>query len=1054
MNKKGVSLISLIIAIIVIIIIAASVLLNSESSIDNAYESMFYSELARVQDTVTLKRNENMIQGDPNIGFQMLKVNNVPSDFVSAKSDATGSFYGYLVNLEALGMRDCEWGLDYPKFMGPDAEVTFKIDDVYVFDGNGSVYYLMGFTNDEESNDRVHSMETENAYRNPVIGSVTYLIHSDMSKAMISIEAYSGTDSKITVTVGGEVAGYQDENKFYIEKTRNGTYDVVARDGYGNKATTKINIQGILEPGDTANVTIPEIISLEFKEQQNGKRQLVGEAIDPDDGLVAYAFTLGEGIPASGWVTINNTTEVYTATYDARETGTYYFWVKNSKNVASSSSVSVEISDEMYNITYNLNGGNWEDNLPKAQQKMNDETINLITDRPFRVGYSFAGWSTSVNSESAEYQPGAEYSEEKDLILFAVWTPRKNTKYTVQHYKENIDGTYSLEETEELEGATDAEIRAIAKNYPSFSEYTLHPETQNFGKILSDGTLVLKIYYARNLYQVTLNGTQSSPIGAGNYKAGSTVSIKANPIDGYTFSNWEIESGTISNLTLNSAETSFIMPDENVVINEIDVPTIYKISYELDGGKANPENPLRYTMRESITLNNPTKDGYRFKGWKGTDVPELSKNVTFSNGKGDRSYNAYYDELFELSFVSDVPSYTSTQIKVTSIDNVEYEYSIDGGVTWTNCEALTTESAGVYVTYIEVFDNITLKVRAMKADGTPEYTKEITITNILNDTIANAPILGDGMKVVYWNGSTEQEADTFTTDMYSYTSKSQTAGISNSNWANAKTEDGSYWVWIPRFAYKIQYYQNEARTISSNVKTDYERIFIIFLKGTSSSQYQHKDSDSIEVLPDDYIIPNGFTKEGKQLAGFWISKYEISANNATSLLGGGNVLTTNAGNIDILNALSIPNKQSWRGISYNNAYTNSLKMYEAYNSELISNKEWETTVILSHSTYGVNITKITENSGYTTASGGSSNGNQTGVYDLVGGAWEYVQNDSYDTDIKLLDYFDENRINNKKLFNEIGQIVRGTGRPNNSNANLPLNGDADVRIGYRVVLHI
>ena len=31
--------------------------------------------------------------------------------------------------------------------------------------------------------------------------------------------------------------------------------------------------------------------------------------------------------------------------------------------------------------------------------------------------------------------------------------------------------------------------------------------------------------------------------------------------------------------------------------------------------------------------------------------------------------------------------------------------------------------------------------------------------------------------------------------------------------ANAKTEDGSYWVWIPRFAYRITYYTDASQSV-------------------------------------------------------------------------------------------------------------------------------------------------------------------------------------------------------------------------------------------------
>lgn len=158
MNKKGVSLIALIITVIIIVLLAATAALNSEKTIDNAYESMFYNEISDIQDSVTRKRNENMMQSDVNIGFKIIKINNTPSDFVSAKEDISTGIYGYLVEPSFVGVRDNEWGKEYSKFTGPNAEVTFKIDDVYVFDGVGNVYYVAGFTNDEESDERIYKL--------------------------------------------------------------------------------------------------------------------------------------------------------------------------------------------------------------------------------------------------------------------------------------------------------------------------------------------------------------------------------------------------------------------------------------------------------------------------------------------------------------------------------------------------------------------------------------------------------------------------------------------------------------------------------------------------------------------------------------------------------------------------------------------------------------------------------------------------------------------------------------------------------------------------------
>lgn len=75
----------------------------------------------------------------------------------------------------------------------------------------------------------------------------------------------------------------------------------------------------------------------------------------------------------------------------------------------------------------------------------------------------------------------------------------------------------------------------------------------------------------------------------------------------------------------------------------------YTISYELDGGsfEEGAGNPEAYTVEsEAITLKNPSKDGYIFLGWSGTELEEIQKNVVIPKGSvGDRSYTANWTQV-------------------------------------------------------------------------------------------------------------------------------------------------------------------------------------------------------------------------------------------------------------------------------------------------------------------------------------------------------------------------------------------------------------------------
>ncbi|MFA7064902.1 MAG: hypothetical protein WC177_05365, partial [Bacilli bacterium] len=127
----------------------------------------------------------------------------------------------------------------------------------------------------------------------------------------------------------------------------------------------------------------------------------------------------------------------------------------------------------------------------------------------------------------------------------------------------------------------------------------------------------------------------------------------------------------------------------------------------------------------------------------------------------------------------------------------------------------------------------------------------------------NRPVLFTGMTPVKWDESfNETETTKDDSTWYDYNEK---------KWANAKTADGSYWVWIPRYAYKIPtdaYHKSTAGTID-----------IEFLKGETNT---NKNDTPIETTGYDpevkdtsmhHFLHPAFDVEGSKL-GFWIAKYE------------------------------------------------------------------------------------------------------------------------------------------------------------------------------------
>ncbi|MDD3048841.1 MAG: hypothetical protein PHQ89_02480 [Bacilli bacterium] len=259
----------------------------------------------------------------------------------------------------------------------------------------------------------------------------------------------------------------------------------------------------------------------------------------------------------------------------------------------------------------------------------------------------------------------------------------------------------------------------------------------------------------------------------------------------------------------------------------------------------------------------------------------------------------------------------------------------------------------------------------------------------------NTPALEQGMTAVVYNDETAtwDEADLMT-DWYNY-------GSNDKRWANAITEDGSMWVWIPRYEYQIV---PDSGTIGASPNGKIKINFIGTTKTTASK---------------DYVIHPAFTEDinnggwSSEQDGIWVAKFEMSMIDA-----GKNIVIENntVGNVALSNSVKMTSKPglvSWNWINVANCYYNSLN-YDAnigidtnYDSHLMKNSEWGAVAYLSHSSYGIGNNKIrTNNSGFT--GGGekdsylknksqSSTGTVYGIYDLSGGLYEAVAvfNNSY-----------------------------------------------------------
>lgn len=160
---------------------------------------------------------------------------------------------------------------------------------------------------------------------------------------------------------------------------------------------------------------------------------------------------------------------------------------------------------------------------------------------------------------------------------------------------------------------------------------------------------------------------------------------------GYTFDKWVTEKNG------SSTEYKFTekVTDKTAVCASW-TATEYSITYKGMDDATAAGNPTSYTIEDSITLTNPTRTGYAFTGWSGTDLTgDENKNVMIPAGKaGNREYTAHWKaETYTVTLNgnggsggTDLTSYTYGQGATLPADWTKTGYTFAG---WYENESCT-----------------------------------------------------------------------------------------------------------------------------------------------------------------------------------------------------------------------------------------------------------------------------------------------------------------------------------------------------------------------------
>ena len=287
-------------------------------------------------------------------------------------------------------------------------------------------------------------------------------------------------------------------------------------------------------------------------------------------------------------------------------------------------------------------------NMPGNQTKIYDQNLTLQSNVPTRIGYTFVKWTTNKDGTGTAYQPGSQYSYNRDsdggtVTLYAVWTP---WKYTVR-YDKNVPANSSSQTVSNMpadQTKTEEVNLTLSSNKPSRNGYIFNGwqaqingkavdyqpgATLSYDPDVKGSVITLKakwtawkhtIHYDKNVPASSSSQTVANmpEDDTKTFDITKTISSTKPSRNGYIFNGWNTQKNGKGTAYASGAEYKHDQNGNTVTLYAQWTAWKHTVHYNANGGDQNsvPTDQTK-TFDQAMILSDkkPTRHGYNFVRW-------------------------------------------------------------------------------------------------------------------------------------------------------------------------------------------------------------------------------------------------------------------------------------------------------------------------------------------------------------------------------------------------------------------------------------------------------